>query len=374
MSRIRAAFLALVAPIAILTSGCGENGLTGIEDLPDDLLVTWHGTSLLVNGTDVYDAGTRLELTFHANGSFELVGTRDLGENFCGEGSDCSDIGAYALTTDGVIFDPDADDAVTLFYTLTPTTLRLTGTADGIALDLTLVRPPVPELIGTWVSTHLSGPDGEEISEGGATTTLAFTFEANGSYSYASTFSPPDMFCDPDVSCVGQGSYVADGDLDALEFDPGDPDGLTMQLSVMGDQLTLSGDFDGGINDWTFSRLEVDSPGEAGTWWAIAIMYNGVDLTDDGTVQELMLSGGTTYSVYTMDSQDRLLCSDEDELPDCSAAGTYTASYASLEFIDGAEDSPLELSMDVTPTTLRLFGSVGSGSADILYVRVPDRM
>ena len=199
MSRIRAALLSPLACTLLLSGGCGEGDPTDLVDLPSDLVVTWFATSLIVNGTDMMDDGTRVKLTFRADGSFEIVTTRDLVGVFCDGVYDCTEEGDFTATSTEIVFDPDVDQT-TLSATITPTTLHLVGSDEGETLDFSFVTVPIPDLIGTWVSMNLFGADGQILSEGelgfSEQTKLTITFEADGSYLFAATFSPPDEFCE----------------------------------------------------------------------------------------------------------------------------------------------------------------------------------
>jgi len=378
MKRIRTALLPFFALLpSLLAAGCGGSGLDvpdgDLSDLPVGLVVTWFSTSLIVGGADLTDAGTRLEWTFRSDGTYTIVVTGDLNGDFCeGVEPDCIEVGTFNATTEGtaqVVLNPN-DDPVVLSATVTLTDLRLVGTSDGRTLDLSFVAPPVPELIGTWVAIELVDPDGAPLAESGSPTTLVFTFEADGSYSFASTFaSVPEGFCDPAIHCVEDGTYSATEG--TLVVDPGGPDATTLDMFVIEDDLQLTS---GETGRWSFYRLDVATP-ETGSWFAISLIHNGVELTDGGTFQRLTLSDGLLYFVDTTDSPVRFLCGVINTGPECSAQGSYiSVTNDSFEFTEGvdAAPTPLVMSMEVTPRTLRLFGAIDGVAVDLFYVRVPD--
>jgi hypothetical protein len=348
--------------------GCGESGPTE-GDIPPDLIVTWHSTELLVDGIDRMDAGTRVVVTFRADGTFAVQATLDVNENFCGVGPDCDEEGTFTATSTEIVFDAADPDPTTLSYTVTETTLNIFGTSDGRTNDWTFVRSSMPELIGTWMAVSLTDPLGT-IMEGGVETTLVITFEADGSYRYASTFSPPDLFCGLEVSCVVEGVYIADADLGTITFDPATGDETTLDIQVTGPTAQLSGLLEGNLHNWLFSKVEISTPGEVGIWRAISLDYGGLDLIDDGTVQGLTLDG-VSYSVSTVPSSVRFMCGVLNVPPECFALGAYTASVSQIDFLDGLDSGALSLSAEITPSTLRLTGTVNATSADFLYARVP---
>ena len=370
MGRSWALRVVVTALLAVGPIACDDDGPTSLDELPDDLIVTWFATSLRAGGTELLDDGMRLSMTFTSDGTYQFNAFRDRTGFVCDPGVwDCVVDGAFDASTTEVVFDPGGDEA-RLSATLTPTSLRLVGDADGLPVDLTFVLPPYADLVGTWASTSLLDSIGE-IEEGGSRTTLVVTFEADGSYSFSSSHSPPDLFCDFAVSCLGQGSYVADPDLAELRFDPSEPDALTMQLSVDPAQLMLSGFVDGAMQDWTFSKLEVISPGTDGSWLAVSLEFGGTNLIDADAVHQLTFNGTLFSSVTLADAPGPFFCGPDDIAPECSSVGTFTADLDALDFLDGLAMGPQSLSLATTPTSLRLTGTVRGNSADFLYARVP---
>lgn len=384
MSRIRAALLSPLACTLLLSGGCGEGDPTDLVDLPSDLVVTWFATSLIVNGTDMMDDGTRVKLTFRADGSFEIVTTRDLVGVFCDGVYDCTEEGDFTATSTEIVFDPDVDQT-TLSATITPTTLHLVGSDEGETLDFSFVTVPIPDLIGTWVSMNLFGADGQILSEGelgfSEQTKLTITFEADGSYLFAATFSPPDEFCEFGGSCLDGGLYTVDGESGQITFDPTDVEPTTLQVSAQVEFLTISGQSGARTADWSFNKLHVTTPGEGGSWFAISLLVDGVDLTDGvdgGTSQRLTLDAVTgRYERETALAPAhvayRSLCA-LSVAPDCFTVGGYSAAINQVVVTDDADVSQTQttIPMTTTPLTLRLVGTVGGGSFDFLYVRVPN--
>ena len=370
MRRFASPRLAACALCCLLLVACTEEGSTGLDELPGDLLVTWFATSLRVGGQELMDDGMRLGVSFASDGSYQFVASRDGTAFVCDPGLlDCVVDGTFDASATEVVFDPGEDEA-RLSATLTATSLPLFGTVEATSVDLTFVVPAYPDLIGTWLASALFDSEGV-IEEGGRPTTFAVTFEADGSYRYASTFSPPDLFCDPDLSCLGEGTYVADADLGELTFDPGLADALTMQLVISPTQLVLSGFVDGGLQDWTLEKLAIPSPGLEGSWWALSLDFAGSDLENAGAVHQLTFVATTYFSSVTSQAPGPFLCADVTASPDCSASGAFTANLRTVDFVDGLAAGPQTLSVEVTPTSLRLFGTLEGDGPDLLYVRVP---
>jgi len=354
--------------VCIALAACGESGPTE-GDIPPDLIVTWHSTELLVDGIDRMDAGTRVAVTFRADGTFAVQATLDVNEDFCGVGPECDEEGTFTVSATEIVFDAADPDPTTLSYTVTATTLNIFGASDGRTVDWTFARPPLPDLIGTWMAESLTNPLGT-VMEGGVETTLVITFEAAGTYRYASTFSPPEYFCDPEVSCVEEGVYVVDGDLGTITFDPSTADETTLDIQVTEFTVQLSGLLDGNLQNWLFSKVEISTPGEIGAWRAIFLDYGGLDLIDDGTVQTITFDG-VAYSASTVTSSVRFMCGVLNVPPECFSLGAYTVSGSQINFLDGMDSGALSLSAEITPSTLRLTGTVNATSADFLYARVP---
>ena len=220
------------------------------------------------------DAGMRFRLTFRSDGTYEGIVTRDVTSFICEGEWDCVDEGTFGGSVSEVVFDPGPDQE-SLTPTLVGTDLTLTGTLDGsVPVTLSFVMPPIPELIGTWTSTSLQDADGI-VEYDGVTTTLALTFEADGTYQFASTASDTAVFCDLKASCFGEGVYVANADLGEVTFDPDDEPGTLM---VVGDSLQLNL-FDG-VNDWTFTRTDLATPGVQGWWYALSMKRDGAETAD----------------------------------------------------------------------------------------------
>lgn len=361
--------LGAAALLCIALLGCGDDDPTSLEELPDDLMVTWFATSLRVAGVELMEGGMRLDVTFASDGSYRFAATRDRTGFICEPGVwDCVVNGSFAASGTEVVFDPGPDEA-SLDATLTPTSLRLSGAADGQLVDLSFVLPPYPELIGTWMATALLDSSGV-IEEAESPTTLAITFEADGTYEYGSSFSPPDLFCDPRVSCVGEGTYSADAQLAEVHLDRGTRDALTMQIAVTEEQLTLLGFVDGGLQDWAFEKLDVPSPGLEGDWWAVALEFDGLDRVLDGASHELHFRGPLYSSNTISDPPGPFLCEDE-TAPECSSGGRFLGDLNTVEFLDGLATGPQSVSIEATPTSLRLWGTIDGTPADFLYARVP---
>jgi hypothetical protein len=119
-----------MAPIVV---GCGEDN---VVDSNLELLGTWNATVLLVDGVDLIDEGMTLSFTFNANGEYSYSVTGDLLE-FCQAVTACSDDGDFTATSSQFTLDPGTLDEVVLAYSVTGSTLTVTGTVDGIVLAWT---------------------------------------------------------------------------------------------------------------------------------------------------------------------------------------------------------------------------------------------
>lgn len=359
-------------------AACGDGGPTSLDDLPQDLVVTWFATSLSVAGDELLDDGTRLQLTFTATGTYEFNATKDIRAFVCDDGVfDCIVSGEFDASTTEVIFDPGPDEA-RLSASLIDSVLRLTGSADGQSLDLTFVVPPYPALIGTWLANSLTSPGGQIGTEGGGrATTLAITFEADGRYFFASTFSPQGQFCDLEAHCLGEGSFAANSDLGEVVFEPDDVSPTTMAITVSPGLLELSGLVDTVQQEWILLQPDVATPGEQGSWWAIGLQFGGDQVSASDADHRLTFAGTTYNSEVNSDpitdpAVPHFFCS-SDLGPPCAAVGSFVAQLDQLEFLNGLENGPETVSLETTPVTLRLFGTIDGTAADFLYARVPPR-
>ena len=129
--RMAAAFA--IASIAPMVVGCGDDNIVD-PDLA--LLGSWNATVLLVDGEDLIDGGMTLSFTFNANGEYSYSVTGDLLE-FCEAVAACSDGGDFTATGTQFTLDPGTLDEVLLSYSVTGSTLTVTGTVDGFVLDWT---------------------------------------------------------------------------------------------------------------------------------------------------------------------------------------------------------------------------------------------
>lgn len=366
----------LIALFTLSATACEDAGVTGLQDLPAGLSATWFGTSLLMGGSDLMDSGTRIQLTLTSDGIFQIVATGDQSGFFCEGTFDCQPSGTFGIDGSIIVFDPD-DGPIPLSFDLTATTLRLTGNAEGTAVDWSFVIPPLPNLLGTWIATDLQGPAGP-LMWGGATTTLAITFEADGSFAFGSSFSPPGVFCDVELSCFDEGTYVATADAPGaangqIVIGPNEPDPATLQVVAQSNALMLSGLFDGVQLDWTLTKHAVSTPGLVGKWFAVSLLHGGTQLAGGptgGTLHRLVFTGILYQSNLTPESET-FLCDSSPGQPSCISNGAYEATLTSLQFLDGFSEAPLTLSTQLTPITLRLSGSIGGVATDFFYVRVP---
>ena len=113
--------------------------------MPADLLGSWVGTVLLIDGVDLAAANaTTLQVTFNADNTFSFTATNDLFEDFCDVGPGCTESDTYSATQTQIVFsydDPDPAERTTLSLELTPTASRIFGIDDGgVSIDWSFVR------------------------------------------------------------------------------------------------------------------------------------------------------------------------------------------------------------------------------------------
>lgn len=112
------------------------------------------------------------------------------------------------------------------------------------------VNGPAPApLLGTWVSTSLMA-DGVELTGGGLTLTV--TFSDDGTFSTSTVNDAAGVFCETETSCTDGGTLTFRST--QFTFDPGLPDEATLNYTISGTVLTVSGDLDGTAAVLVFDR------------------------------------------------------------------------------------------------------------------------
>ena len=108
---------------------------------------------------------------------------------------------------------------------------------------------PNPALIGDWNATSIIAL-GTDFIAGGMT--LVATVNNDGTYALDIT---GDLMgaCDPGPDCVVTGDYTATAT--QITFDPGSPDEATLNYSISGNNLTLSGNIGGIPVTFAFTRV-----------------------------------------------------------------------------------------------------------------------
>lgn len=109
---------------------------------------------------------------------------------------------------------------------------------------------PNPALYGSWNCTNFLALGQDLIVDGGMT--LQGTFTNTNTYTLAVTGDLTGS-CSPGPDCVVSGDYSATGS--RLTFDPGTPGAITVNYSIAGDILTLSGNLNGVPATITLQRI-----------------------------------------------------------------------------------------------------------------------
>ncbi len=140
-NRLVALFVALA--FVPLTAGCGgdDGEPTGGNGQADPLLGTWTATSFVVDGLDIIPGGTSISFSLISGGSYTLSVTNDNQTTFlCGGSFNCSDSGDFTSTSSTIVFDPGTVDEFSLNYTLSGTTLTVSGSVEGQSVSGTFQK------------------------------------------------------------------------------------------------------------------------------------------------------------------------------------------------------------------------------------------
>ncbi|HSH76200.1 MAG TPA: hypothetical protein VLA09_10995 [Longimicrobiales bacterium] len=125
--------------------------------------------------------------------------------------------------------------------------LFLSG-CDGDSTD-----PNVEEaFIGNWIATSFV-VDGVELIDIGSAFNVSFGFFADGSYQLIVGGDEGFLFCDAVPSCVDDGDFTFSGNV--ITLDPGTVFELSLQYSVTGDTLAVSGNLNGSQFTAVFERI-----------------------------------------------------------------------------------------------------------------------
>lgn len=115
-------------------------------------------------------------------------------------------------------------------------------------------EPDINEaFVGDWFVSSFVVDGVDLVSEPGSNLSVSFGFYSDGSYQLIVGGDTSGLLCDLALSCQEQGDFSFSGN--AITLDPGTADALTLQYSVVGDVLTLSGTLDGTAFTATFARI-----------------------------------------------------------------------------------------------------------------------
>ncbi len=139
-NRLVALFVALA--FVPLTAGCGgdDGEPTGGNGQADPLLGTWTATSFVVDGLDIIAGGTSASLSFFSGGSYSFSVTNDDSGFLCEGPFNCIDFGDFTSTSSTIVLEPGTVDEISLNYTLSGTTLTLSGSIEGRSVSATFQK------------------------------------------------------------------------------------------------------------------------------------------------------------------------------------------------------------------------------------------
>ncbi len=359
--------LSLIAAGSVALA-CGEDTPTSLEEIDDDLFVTWHAVVLNVGGQRLYDEGTRAQWTFDGAGNWTLNVVRDGSGFFCdeedGPGWDCIQTGQFTGSQTELVLlgeageEGEADEEDVSFdmtITVDPARLVLQGVVDATSVRMEFVVPPLPDLIGTWAA-HLLMEGSEMIQDNGAPTNLSMTFEPDGTFSYVTLFSPANdeasnPFCGF-IFCYEVGFYEVDPESELLTIN-----GESIIASVSLSGLVLQhGNF-----YWDLQKVDVPSPFEEGSWVAFEATRNGSDILLNGLGTFFAMSlNGLRYGTSTGpgEEQPRFLC--DFAAPElCESTGSYEATLSRLTLTSDETGGEVAFTVESgTPLFLELAGSI----------------
>jgi hypothetical protein len=121
--------LAFAAACGGDSNGPNSNALVG----------TWDATSFNDGTVDIIQQGEEITITFQSNGNYSVEITNDVA-GLCDVGTSCTLTGPYSSGSGTVTLDPGTQDETVFDYTITGTTLTLTGNIDGTDVTIVLQR------------------------------------------------------------------------------------------------------------------------------------------------------------------------------------------------------------------------------------------
>jgi hypothetical protein len=131
-----ASFVVILA-LALLPA-CGDED-DGSMNPGASLQGTWEADTFSAGGTDYVATGLGVTITFTAT-TFVVDVTGDTNGVVCDTPGDCVNTGTLSYTSSTITFDAGTADEITFNYTVTATTLTLSGDIDGTALSATFTR------------------------------------------------------------------------------------------------------------------------------------------------------------------------------------------------------------------------------------------
>jgi hypothetical protein len=131
----------------------------------------------------------------------------------------------------------------------TATTIAASITACGSDGDGNVGTGPNNALYDSWNATSFQALGTDFIADG---MTLVITFNVAGTYTLDIT---NDLIgaCDPDPDCTTGGDFT--GSASQITLDPGSPDEVTFNYSIVGTTLTLTGSIEGNPVTITLERV-----------------------------------------------------------------------------------------------------------------------
>lgn len=131
----RLAALALTVVALPLFLSCGDDGPTNPQNR---LIGTWEATRFEIEDVDFLDVVGSITLTFSSSGTYTIAVAGDINQDLCTGSTSCTlQAGEYSATSSRITFDPGEPEEIALNYTVSSSTLTISGTVAGpISIDV----------------------------------------------------------------------------------------------------------------------------------------------------------------------------------------------------------------------------------------------
>jgi hypothetical protein len=126
-----------MAALLPLSMACSDNETTGPSASP--LLGRWQITSFEVDGVELMDEITSMEITFTTAGTYTVNITNDaLGT--CGGPTSCTESGTYTATSTRITLDPGSEDETVFNFAIQGNTMTFTWTIAEASVTMVLQK------------------------------------------------------------------------------------------------------------------------------------------------------------------------------------------------------------------------------------------